>query len=160
MTQTMNRGRVHGVCSIGNRVEVKGRRTTPNDVDDAAATIYPQLLGTSDVVDRELLSVGQSPSICQFEEAQDRLVSFLPVRNEQVRISRRSYIAMEDHAESANHNVFQACRVGVGYDANEIRTRGLVLGHCQPSRKQRAARQLAARALGLVSAAEWASMPN
>lgn len=57
--------------------------------------------------------------------------------NEQVRVSCRPYTTVEDHAEPANDNVLQTCRVGVGYDANEIRTRGLVLGHCQPSRKQR-----------------------
>ena len=73
---------LHSVCSIGNRVEVKGRRTTTNDVDDAAATVYPQLLGTGDVVDRELLSIGQSAPICQFEEAQDRLVGFHAIGNE------------------------------------------------------------------------------
>lgn len=75
---------LHSVCSIGNRVEVEGRRPTANDVDDAAATVYAQLLDTGDVVDRELLSIGQSPPICQFEETQDRLVSILAVGNEQV----------------------------------------------------------------------------
>jgi hypothetical protein len=48
---------LHSVCSIGNRVEVEGRRATANDVDDAAATVYPQLLGTGNVVNRELLSM-------------------------------------------------------------------------------------------------------
>src|SRR5690349_20590591 len=105
---------LHGVCLIGNRVEVEGRRATANDVDDAAATVYPQLLGTGDVVNRELLSIGQSPPICQFEKAQDRLVGFLAIGNEKVRVSRRPYIAMEDHAEPADDNVLQACRVGVG----------------------------------------------
>lgn len=57
---------------IGNRVEIKRRSAAPNDVDDAVATVYPQVLCACDLVNRELLAVGQSPAISQFEEAQDR----------------------------------------------------------------------------------------
>ncbi len=70
------------ICSPGNRVEVKRRRAAANDVDEAAAAIYSQVLGTGDVVNRELLSIGQSARICQLEEAQDRLVGFLAIGDE------------------------------------------------------------------------------
>jgi len=72
---------LHRVCSIENRVEVKGRRTATNDVDDAAATVDPQLLGAGDVVNREFLPIGQSTPVRYFEEAQDRLVGFLAIRD-------------------------------------------------------------------------------
>ncbi len=97
------------ICSIGNRVEVKRRRAAANNVDEAAAAIYSQVLGTGDFVNRELLSIGQSARVCQLEEAQNRLVGFLAIGDEQVRVSRCPYIAMEDHAETADNDVLQAC---------------------------------------------------
>src|SRR6185436_20196612 len=63
------------VCSIEDRVEVKRRRAAPNNVDDAVATVHPQVLGVGDVVHCDFLAIGQSPPIRQFEKAQDRLVS-------------------------------------------------------------------------------------
>jgi len=69
---------LHSVCSIENRVEIKRRSTTANDVSRK----------------RRIVSSTSSPSGT-------------------VRVPRCPYIAMENHAESTDDNVLQACRVGV-----------------------------------------------
>lgn len=118
--------------SLMDRGKVEGRSSPAKDVDDASAAIYTQVLRLADLVDSQLPPIGQAARLYALEEAHNRLVGFLAVGDEEVRVSGSADEAVEDHAEATDYDVLQARCIGVGYDTGEIRTRELVLGHCQP----------------------------
>jgi len=98
-------------------VEVKWRQPTAQQVHDPVASHHADVLGLRDVLQREDLAVAHSHRGHAQEEAQQRLIGLGAVCDQQVAVPRGTHVAVEDHAEAADHDVLQPHRLGVGYDA-------------------------------------------
>lgn len=112
--------------ALGDGVEVEGRKSATQEVDDPVATVNPQMLRFAHIVLCESLSIVKPCCANTLEKANDRFERGGVVRDEQIAVLSRSEIAVGDDAESTDHDILEPYGIGVGDDAIQVRTRRLV----------------------------------
>jgi hypothetical protein len=146
-TSDMHRSapKVNGFGTTGDRFIIQRWQPSAHDVDDAVATVYAQMVSSSDVISRQHFAIAQSPGIRQLEETQHCRISLGTIWHEQITVLGGTNMTVGDYCEAADNDIFEPDRVSVSNDADEIRTRGLVRGQDQPYNQQPGAQPPAAR---------------